>query len=153
MNIVIAGGKSKADFLIEALLKKKHKLIVLNSDEDYCEYLTQTHKIPIFFGEPTKIYNLEDAGVRGADIIIALMPRDSDNLAICQAGKRLFDVKRAVAIVTNPMNVEIFKKLGVNTAISATYYLANVVAEASTADNFLKGGLDEYVIGGQYEQL
>lgn len=150
MNIVIAGGKSKADFLVEALLKKNHKLIVINGDEEYGEYLTQTHKIPIFFGDPTKIYNLEDAGARGSDIIIALMPRDSDNLAICQAGKRIFDIKRAVAIVTNPMNVDIFKRLGVNTAISATYYLANVVAEASTADNFLKGGVEDHVSQWQY---
>ena len=38
MKIVIAGGKSKADYLIRLLLGKKHKLVVINDDADYCAY-------------------------------------------------------------------------------------------------------------------
>ncbi len=138
MKIVIAGGRNKADFLIRSLLRKNHKLIVINDDDTYCEYLAQTHDIPIVYGDACKNYVLREAKIQGADIIIALRPDDADNLAICQVAKRIFGVKKAVCIVSNPKNVEIFKKLGVNTAISATYLVANMVEQASTIGNFIK---------------
>lgn len=138
MNIVIAGGRSKADFLIGSLLKKGHHLVVINEDEAYCSYLAKTHDIPIFHGDPSKIYTLEDAGVTGYDIIIALRVFDSDNLAICQAGRRILGIKRAVAIVSNPKNVDVFKKLGVNTAISATYILAGIIEQMSTVNALMQ---------------
>lgn len=137
MKIVIAGGKNEADFLISSLLQKHHELMVVNEDEGFCQYLSQRHKMPVFHGDPGKIYTLEDAGVRGYDIIIALSSYDSDNLAICQAAKKLLNIRRAVAIVSNPKNVEVFKKLGVNTAISATYMLTTIIEQASTVDNML----------------
>lgn len=134
MKIAIVGGKDRADFVVGTLLESKHHLVVINDDEEYCEHLAQTHKIPIFHGDASKIYTLEDAEIHNFDIIIALRIQDSDNLAICQAGKRLLGVKRAVAIVSNPKNVEVFKKLGVNTAISATYILSNIIAQTSTIE-------------------
>lgn len=137
MRIAIAGGKNEADFLISSLLQKKHELMIINEDESFCHYLSQRHKLPVFHGDPGKIYTLEDAGISGCDIIIALSSYDSDNLAICQAAKKLLNIGRAVAIVSNPKNVEVFKKLGVNTAISATYMLTTIIEQASTVDNML----------------
>lgn len=137
MKIVIAGGKTKADFLIRSLLGKKHQLIVINDDADYCAYLARIHNIQVIHGDPCKGYVLEDAEIEGADIILALKPSDADNLAICQTAKRLFQVKRTVAIVSNPKCVDIFKRLGVNTAISATYMVANYIEQASAIDNLV----------------
>ncbi|MFQ7537289.1 MAG: hypothetical protein ACLRL6_08050 [Clostridium sp.] len=46
-------------------------------------------------------------------------------------------MKRAVATVSNPRNVSVFKKLGVNTAISATYTIAKIIEQASTIENLV----------------
>ena len=35
MKIVVAGGRSKADFLIGSLLEKKHEVTVINDEEAY----------------------------------------------------------------------------------------------------------------------
>jgi len=137
MKIVIAEGKTKADFLIGSLLKKKHSLMVINEDRAFCDYLAQTHKIPILHGDSSKIYTLSDAKIENYDILIALSAYDSDNLAICQAAKRLFHIKKTVAVVSNPKNVDVFKTLGVNTAISATYLLTQIIEQASTVDILL----------------
>ncbi len=134
MKIAIAGGRSKADFLIGSLLKKGHKIVVINNDANYCQYLAETHKALVYNGDPRKQYSFEDAQVQGFDLIIALTPSDAENLYICQVAKRILGIKRAVAIVINPKNVEVFKKLGVNTAISATYMLANIIEQVSTFD-------------------
>ena len=135
MKIVVAGGRSKADFLIGSLLEKKHEVTVINDEEAYCRYLSEKYNIPVVVGNPCKRYVLEEAEIDHADILIALRPGDPDNLAICQTAKKIFHVKRAVATVSNPRNVSVFKKLGVNTAISATYTIAKIIEQASTIEN------------------
>lgn len=135
MKIVIVGGRNEADFLIGLFLKKSNKLIVINEDEKYCTYLSGTHGIPVFLGDATKQYVLSDAHIDNYDILIALTDNDADNLNICQTSKRIFRIKRVVCTVSNPKNVEIFKKLGVNTVISATYMLAQFIEQASTVEN------------------
>ena len=47
MRIVIVGGYNKADFLIDSLLKKNHKLVVVNEDKDYSEYLSMKYDISV----------------------------------------------------------------------------------------------------------
>lgn len=137
MRIVVAGGRNKADFLIGSLLEKKHTVVVINDDEAYCQYLSEKYNIPVVIGNPCKQYILEEADIYDADILIALRPNDPDNLAICQSAKKIFHVKKAVATVSNPKNVSIFKKLGVNTAISATYTIAKIIEQASTIENLV----------------
>lgn len=135
MKIVVAGGRNKADFLIASLLEKKHEVIIINDEETYCAYLSEKYNHPVLFGNPCKEYVLKEADIEGADILIALRPDDPDNLAICQSAKKLFHVKKVVAIVSNPKNVNVFRKLGVNTAISATYTIAKIIEQASTIEH------------------
>ncbi|MEG0468998.1 MAG: TrkA family potassium uptake protein [Longicatena sp.] len=137
MNIVVAGGRNKADFLIASLLEKKHHVTVINDESEYCDYLSKKHNIPVVVVNPCKEYVLEEAEIYDADILIALRPTDPDNLAICQMAKRIFHVKKVVATVSNPKNVMIFKKLGVNTAISATYTISKIIEQASTVKNLV----------------
>lgn len=138
MKIVIAGGRNKADFLIGLLLDKKHKLSVICDDAKYCEYLADTHGIPIVIGDPCKRYVLDEAHIKDFDVLIALKPDDADNLAICQMAKRIYNIKKNVCIVSNPKNVDVFKKLGVNTVISGTYMIANRIEQASTVESLIK---------------
>lgn len=138
MKIVIAGGRNEADFLIGLLLLSKHKLIVINGDKSYCEHLASAHDIGIIFGDPCKDYVLDEAEIRGYDVLIALGEKDADNLAVCQMGKRLFSVKKTVCSVSNPKNVEIFETLGVDRVISSTYMLAQFIEQASVVENIVK---------------
>lgn len=137
MKIVVAGGRNKADFLIGSLLDKQHEVIVINDEESYCTYLSEKYDIPVILGNPTKKYVLSEANVEDADILIALRPKDADNLAICQYAHSIFHVKKVVATVSNPKNVELFKKLGVNTVISATYTISKIIEQASTFENLV----------------
>ncbi|MDD6807706.1 MAG: TrkA family potassium uptake protein [Oscillospiraceae bacterium] len=139
MRIVVAGGRTQADFLIGTLVKKKHKVIVINDDKSYCEYLTNTHKTPVFFGDPSKYFVLDEAGIKGFDVLVALTHRDADNLAICQYAKRCFGVKKVICTVANPKNVNIFKELGMDTVISSTHMVAQYIAQATNIENITKG--------------
>lgn len=138
MKIALIGGRNKADFLVGLLLRKNNKVVVVNTDEKYCEYLSAKHAVTVYCGDGCKNYVLEDAQIDNFDILIALTDSDADNLWICQTAKKIFNVKRAVCTVSNPKNVEIFKSLGVNTVISATYMLAQFIEQASTVENLVK---------------
>ncbi|MDO5405738.1 MAG: TrkA family potassium uptake protein [Eubacteriales bacterium] len=139
MKIAVAGGRDEADFLIGLLLMGKHRLTAINGDRKYCEHLAADYEdVSVIYGDPGKDYVMEDAGVRGADIVIALTDRDADNLEICQMAKRLFGVKKTVCTVRNPKNVEIFEVLGVDRAISATYMLAHYIEQASVVEELVK---------------
>jgi trk system potassium uptake protein TrkA len=55
--------------------------------------------------------------------VLAVTGDDEDNLVALQLAKKRFNVPRTIARVNNPANVEIFKALGVDEAVSATEVL------------------------------
>lgn len=136
MNIVLVGGRRKIDFLAKSLLSKKHHVTLIHDDENYCKYLSRTHDAPVICGDGSKPYVLEDANIHGADVVIALTPFDSDNLVICELAKKVYKINRVFSTVNNPKNVEVFKKLGIDTAVSSTYIVAGII-EQMTAMNEL----------------
>ncbi len=129
MNIVMVGGRRRVDFLAKSLLSKGHRITIIHNDEDFCKFLSRTHDATVVCGDGSKPYILEDANIEGADILIALTPKDADNLVICELAKKVFGVKRAFATVSNPRSVEVFKKLGINTVISATHMVAEIIEQ------------------------
>lgn len=134
MNIVLVGGRKKIDFLAKSLLAKKHNITLIHDNENYCKYLSRTHDAPVICGDGSKSFILEDANIQGADIVIALTPKDADNLVICQLAQKVYGVKRVFATVSNPKNVEVFKKLGINSAISSTYIMAGIIEQMAAID-------------------
>ncbi|MBE6124207.1 MAG: TrkA family potassium uptake protein [Erysipelotrichaceae bacterium] len=141
MRIIIVGGEEKADFLIGSLLKQKHKLTIINKDENVCKFFAQKYQLDIFKGDANKYEVLEGANVTNADILVALTPVDAENFTICKMAKELFGIEKTVASVKNPKNVEIYESLGVTKAISATYEVSNILAKATLIDN-LESSLD-----------
>ena len=137
MNIVVAGGREEADFLIGSLLSKKTKLKVINSDLNYSRYLSEKHNISVLNGDSSKEYILEDADINGFDVLIALSNDDADNFVTCLIAKKKFNIKRVVCTVTNPSNVEVFKKLGINNVISSAYSVARLLEQATTLENLV----------------
>ncbi len=131
MRVVIAGGRSRTDFLVESLVDGGNEVVVINGDRTWCEHMSSRHGVPVVCGDVTKRYVLDDADIEGSDLIIALSDSDADNLVICQMAQRYFDIERQVCTVSDPRNVVVFKKLGISSVISATYTVARLIEEAS----------------------
>ena len=132
MKIVIVGGGKKVDFLANSLLSKGHEITIINNTAGDCRDLSRSHKANVVCGDGSKPYILEDAEVACYDLMLALTPFDADNLVICQLAKKVFGIKRAFATVNNPENVEVFKKLGINTVVSATYILSEIIEQMAS---------------------
>ena len=132
MRICVAGSGIQADFLIAVCDERMQ-----------AEHLSEKYDIPVVFGDPTKQYVLDDADMDGFDVLIAITKSDADNLVICQSAQRFYGVRKRVCTVSNPRNVEVFNKLGVSVAISATYLIASLIERASTAET-LNDALENY---------
>lgn len=144
MKIVIAGGQSKADFLIEMFKKEHHKLVVINDSLSYGTYLAKKHKVDVIINDPTSKFVLEEAQIENFDVLVALLPNDADNLALCQIAKSVFSVKKTVASVSDPRNVQYFRMMGVDTAISATYMISKYIEKASVLEGIARSIVTEF---------
>jgi len=87
----------------------------------------------VVHGDCSNTAVLEDAGCAAADIVVAAMPHDDLNLAICQTSRTRFRVPRTLAIVNNPENEELFERLKV-VAFSATRMFAQLIEERTLVD-------------------
>ena len=130
MRAVIVGGRSRADYLMGALADVADEIVAINSDRSFCEYLSSRHDNEVIWGDGTSESVLEDAGVAGFDVVVALTGCDADNLAICQVAKHFLGIRRQLCIVANPENVRVFRQLGVTAAISGTAALAQGIRDA-----------------------
>ena len=137
MKIVIFDGKNSADYIIGKYKNRNNDLIVINSIEEACRYLSLNHDIPVKFGKGTRESDLREAGAENADLFIALSKSDMDNYVACQTAKKLLNVKRCVSTVVNPKNVEIFKELGLDNVLSSTYLLGEQIRNAASIENLV----------------
>jgi len=129
MYIVIAGGGKIGYYLTKTLLPYKHKIAVIEPQEELCRKLANELRIPIINGDGTNIDTLSEVELEKADTFIAVTGKDEDNLIACQLAKRNFGVKRTISRVNNPKNIEVFQKFGVDIVLSSTSIIADLIEQ------------------------
>ena len=127
MKIAVARGGEYADFLISLLMDKKYKVTVIDPDEAFCEHLSASYNVNAVLGDPCSQFILEEAGIRNYDVIMALGREDTDNFEICQMCRKVFGVRKAVCVVKNPRNVEVFRQLGMDMVINIPEMIADMI--------------------------
>ncbi len=138
MKVIIAYGAHEADYLIKTYARNHNEIVVVNPDQATAEYLSTNNGITAIVGNPTKEYDLHLAQIEEANLFIALSSQDVDNFVACTMAKRLYRVRKCVATVTNPKNVDLFKTMGVDIAISSTYLLAQSIQKEADISQEIK---------------
>lgn len=138
MKIVVAGGTTAASYIIRNFKSRSNKLTIINTDRNDAIKIASESKIPVFFGDPSKKFVLEDAHVEGSDIFIAVGDNDADNYVACLLAKQAFNVKKCICIVQNPNNVEVFKELGIDSVISSTQLLMSSLTSETSLEKLIK---------------
>jgi trk system potassium uptake protein TrkA len=129
MYIIIVGGGKVGYYLAKTLLSYKHEVTVVEPQKELCEKLANQLNIAVCNGDGTTIDKLEEVDAAKADVLIAVTGRDEDNLIACQLAKTNFGIKRTISRVNNPKNIEVFQKLGVDTAVSSTSIIADLIEQ------------------------
>ena len=138
MKVVIAGGDSQAEFIISMFKGKSNELIVINPSREVAETLAKRCRVSVTTGAPWRKFVLEEAGVYDADVFISLCEEDTDNYASCIMAKNVFAAKKTICVVNNPKNVDLYKRLGLDSVISSTYLLAQSIRGESSLASITK---------------
>lgn len=119
-KIIITGGGRVGYYLAKSLCESNREVIIIESQKEICKEIADSLDVPVIWGDGTTASVLEKAGIRNADVFIAVTGRDENNLIACQTAKRLYNVPKTVAKANNPKNVDNIRRLGVDIVISAT---------------------------------
>ena len=127
MYVIVAGAGKVGWNLARELIDKDHEVTVIEADRR--RYLTVEQELEhaVQYGDATELWVLERAGINRADLVVAVTGDDEDNLLICQVAKEKYDVERIIARCNNPRNLEHFKLLGIQPAVSATDLILRLI--------------------------
>lgn len=126
MYVVIAGGGKIGRYIASDLVSKHHEVTIIERQPNRCEMLVAEFPVLVIEGDACDVRYLEQAHLDRADVIVATTRDDDDNLVACQLAKVEFGVRRAIARVNSPKNVEIFEKLGIE-AVSSTRLISELL--------------------------
>ena len=101
MKVIIIGAGGVGYHLAERLSEENQDVVVIESDPDRAEETSDQLDVMTVVGNGASLPVLERAGVRGANILMAVTSKDEVNLIACLAGARM-GVGYTIARVSNP---------------------------------------------------
>lgn len=126
MRVIIAGNGRPLHHLCRSFAEKGHSVTVVDPDREECERIARRLAVEVLHADGTDAGALEEAGVAGADAVIALSPRDEENMLICQTASTRYSVERTIALVSDPENVGVFERFGIG-AVSTAGVIADLL--------------------------
>jgi trk system potassium uptake protein TrkA len=118
--IIIVGGGKVGFYLASELVAEGNEILVIEQEPAKVQRINDELGDVAVQGDGCEAAVLENAGTGRADMFIAVTGDDEDNLVACQVARKKFNVPRTIARLNNPKNALIFKKLGIDTTVSAT---------------------------------
>ena len=127
MYVIVVGGGKVGYYLTKQLLSEGHEVLLLEKDRRRQAALAEQMGEVVVQGDGCEVRIMSEAGFGRADVIVAVTGDDEDNLVICQMAKRKFQTPRTVARVNDPDNLMLFEKLGIDTTVSSTQIIFNLL--------------------------
>lgn len=117
-------------YLASVLLESGHEVAVIEEKPYTADRLATElqGRYLVILGDSCDSRIQDDAGTRHADVFVAAMGQDENNLVCCEIAQKVFNVPRCIARVNSPKNLRIFRAIGVE-CISSTTLIANLIEE------------------------
>ena len=137
MYIIVAGGGKVGHYLTRALIDAGHEVLLIEKDHGRADYLAEELGEVVTWSDACEVRVMREVGMNRADVVVAITGDDEDNLVICQMAKLKFNVPRTIARVNNPQNEDIFKRLGIDTTVSSTKIIFNLIEQQIETDEII----------------
>lgn len=129
MYVIVVGGGKVGYYLSKQLIAEDHEVLLMEKDRRRQAMLAEELGEVVVQGDGCEVRVMEEAGFGRADVVVAVTGDDEDNLVLCQMAKSKFSAPRTVARVNNPANLELFQKLGIDTTVSSTQIIFNLLEQ------------------------
>lgn len=131
MEVLIAGGGRTGSTLALTLHEEEHEVRLI---EHRPQVLARLHReLPtelIYEGNATDPRTLELAGIGRAQVLVASMSNDAENLSLCFIARERFGVSRTIATINDPRNAWLFDgKFHVDVAVNQADILASLIEQ------------------------
>ena len=127
MYVIIAGAGKVGRNLALELIGRDHEVTLIEGDRRHYLVVEAELEHVVQYGDATELWVMERAGIQRADLVVAVTGDDEDNILICQVAREKYLCERIVARVNNPRNLQHFKLLGIQPAISATDLILRLI--------------------------
>jgi trk system potassium uptake protein TrkA len=127
MYVIVVGGGKVGLNLARELIRNGQEVTLIEQDRRAYLRIEQELEHAVQYGDGTELWVLERAGIQRADLVVAVTGDDEDNILICQVAKEKYLCERIIARCNNPRNLQHFKLLGIQPAVSATDLILNLI--------------------------
>ncbi len=127
MYVIVVGGGKVGLNLARELIRNEQEVTLVEQDRRAYLRIEQELEHAVQYGDGTELWVLERAGIQRADLVVAVTGDDEDNILICQVAKEKYLCERIIARCNNPRNLQHFKLLGIQPAVSATDLILNLI--------------------------
>lgn len=134
MRVVIAGAGEVGTHLAKMLSRENHDITLMDPDEGKLAFARSGMEILPFVGNPTSLSDLEEAGVKKADLFVSVTPEETANITACMLGHNI-GAGKTFARINNyeyllPKNKELFERIGVDSMIYPEMLAAKEIVSA-----------------------
>lgn len=129
MYVIVVGAGKVGYYLSKQLMAEGHEVLLMEKDRRRQAMLAEEIGEVVMQGDGCEVRVMTEAGFGRADVIVAVTGDDEDNLVICQMAKKNFGAPRTVARVNNPDNLSLFERLGIDTTVSSTQIIFNLLEQ------------------------
>lgn len=119
MYIIVAGAGLVGSQITELLIEHKHDVVVIDSNREVCEKIYAQTGAMTINGNATNYYDLQEAGIEKADLLVCCLRHDSDNISSALLAKSL-GLPRVIACARQSNYTEAYRLAGVSNIVQMT---------------------------------
>ncbi len=156
MNIIIAGDGEVGLHLAKLLTDEQHNITFIDPNDELLNVVSDHSDLMTVVGSSISVDVLEEANIKNADLLIAVLHEEAINILTAILGKKL-GAKKTIARITNrefmsPKNLALLEEKGVDILINPEQVAANEIVQllkqtaATEVFEFSEGKLQLFLI-------
>ncbi len=138
MYVIVVGCGSTGIKVSEWLMASGAEVTMIEVESEKQRFADNLFGSVVVLGDGTVVETQEKAGTERADLFIATLNSDEDNMLACQIAKHRFQVDTTLALSSNPDKAQLLGILGIDVVVSVadliTEEIQNILAPMLVED-------------------
>lgn len=125
-SVIVGCGRVGAE-LAARLTAHGHSVAVIDKDENAFQRIHKGCRCTTLVGRAFDQDVLEEAGIKEADIFVAVTNGDNSNIVSARVAKEYYKVPRVVARIYDPRRAHIYERLGIQTVATVAWTTDQII--------------------------